>query len=74
MSYIGKLVAHIIISSIGESSFAGWYEKNSFGKYEFHSVDGRGNAIFHENIGGVQRFIHKTDRNNWIVSIEPKNN
>ena len=59
----------IIISSIGESSYDGWYNDFVFGLYSYHSRDARGNVLYYASIKGKDRFIFKTSDGNWMVGV-----
>ena len=69
VSTISKPCSDIIIQSIGESTYDGWYERFIFGTYHFLSIDARGNNIYYANIQGWDMFIAKDAHNDWLVDI-----
>lgn len=71
VSTISKPCSEIIIKSIGESTYDGWYERFIFGTYRFVSLDARGNNIYYANIKDTDWFIVKDMENNWVVRIVP---
>ena len=60
---------YILIQSIGESTYDGWYERFIFGTYRFLWIDERDNYIYFANIEGYDRVIFKDMENDWVVCI-----